>query len=143
MRIKIIKSIFTISYFAILSYLVFFLGRRKGAYSIGINLVPIRNTMREYKLIHEIGTFNYFSNIFGNILLFMPLPIILKTVLGIGRFSRILLLSVLLSFTIELLQYVLKLGVADIDDIILNTTGVIVGYLLIPFFKKTIGPTIL
>ena len=126
---------FAFSYFVILFYLVFFAGRRKNAYSYGFNLVPIRNTFREFRYISEIGVFNYYSNIFGNILLFLPLPIILNLVFKVCRFSSILLQCILFSFAIEILQYIFKVGVADIDDIILNTIGVCIGYLFISFLK--------
>jgi glycopeptide antibiotics resistance protein len=140
---KLLQLVFTTSYFTILFYLVFFLGRRKDAYSYGINLVPLLNTLREYKFIAAIGRFNYFSNIFGNILLFIPFPIILKTVFRVTRLLYLLSFSILLSFMIELFQYIFRVGVADIDDIILNTVGAFVGCVLISLFNNTPAPVIL
>ena len=136
--VTILKLIFTFSYFTILFYLVFFIARRRSGYSYNVNLIPIRNTWRELRYITEIGRFNYLSNIFGNILLFLPLPIILKMFLKVYKFSTVLLISMMLSISIESLQYIFKVGVADIDDVILNTIGACIGYFIITHSKKSL-----
>lgn len=140
--INTIKLIFTFSYFAILFYLVFFIGRRRNGESHDVNLVPIRNNWRDLKYITEIGRFNYLSNIFGNILLFLPLPVILKMFLKVYKFSTVLLISMLLSIAIESLQFIFKVGVADIDDVILNSIGACVGFFIISHSTKTLGSLI-
>jgi colanic acid biosynthesis glycosyl transferase WcaI len=139
---NIFKLIFTSSYFIILFYLVFFISRRRGGYSYDINLVPVRNTLRELNYLTEIGRFNYFSNIFGNILLFFPLPIILKMYLKVYKFSTVLFISMFFSTAIETLQYIFRVGVADIDDVILNTIGACFGYFFISQSKRTLGSLI-
>jgi glycopeptide antibiotics resistance protein len=140
MKIKIInaaKLIFTFSYFTTLFYLVFFIGRRRIDYAHDINLIPIRDNWNNLKYISEIGRFNYFSNIIGNILLFIPLPVILKMYLRVNKFSTVLLFSLMLSIIIESLQYIFKVGVADIDDVILNCLGACLGYFFIIVSKRT------
>jgi colanic acid biosynthesis glycosyl transferase WcaI len=136
---KLFKLLFSGSYFTILFYLVFFISRRRSGYSYDINLVPVINTWRELKYLAEIGRFNYLSNIFGNILLFFPLPVILKMYIKVYKFLNVLLISMLFSIAIETLQYIFKVGVADIDDVILNTVGACFGYYFIAHSKKTLG----
>jgi glycopeptide antibiotics resistance protein len=138
----ILKYIFTISYFVILFYLVFFIGRRRGGYSYSVNLVPIKNTWKELRYINGIGRFNYFSNIFGNILLFLPFPVVLKMFLKVYKFSTVLFMSLLLSIAIESLQFIFKVGVADIDDVILNTIGACIGYFFISQSKNSLSSLI-
>ena len=58
-----------------------------------------------------------FINVIGNIVLYIPLYILLN-----GKFIIILVLIIVL----ELLQYILELGVFDIIDILLNITGLII-----------------
>jgi len=58
-------------------------------------------------------------NILGNILLFIPLGIMNKTIIK----------SVLIIILIEILQLLLKKGIFDVVDIVLNTFGVILGFL--------------
>jgi glycopeptide antibiotics resistance protein len=143
--ITILKYIFTISYFVILFYLVFFIGRRRGGHTYSanlVNLIPVRNTWRELKYIDGIGRFNYFSNIFGNILLFLPFPVVLKMFLKVYKFSSVLIISILLSISIESIQFIFKVGVADIDDVILNTIGACIGYFFISQSKNSLSSLI-
>ncbi|MBB6637203.1 VanZ family protein [Cohnella thailandensis] len=82
-------------------------------------------------------------NFFGNIALFVPAGILIR--IGLGRR---LLLAVLISFAVslglEISQLVLMIGTFDVDDLILNTSGGLIGYLLIrmaealdaPFHRK-------
>ncbi|WP_208587088.1 VanZ family protein [Gracilibacillus suaedae] len=42
----------------------------------------------------------------------------------------------LLSLTIEIMQLITKLGVFDVDDLILNTLSGYIGFRLLTLFKK-------
>ncbi len=86
---------------------------------------------------------NSFMNLVGNILLFLPLgllyPLIRKKRVG---FLEIFLISLGTTVLIESLQYLfLTSRRADIDDIILNLLGGILGYGLYRWMNrgKTIG----
>lgn len=67
-------------------------------------------------------------NVLGNIIWFVPLGIFLPTMFEKMNFIKCILYSFLLSFTIEVCQYVFYTGISDIDDIIFNVFGGIVGY---------------
>jgi glycopeptide antibiotics resistance protein len=140
--VNIIKIVFTVSYFAILFYLVFFIARRRHSYHYDLNLIPLRNTLIEFRYTATIGRFNYYSNIFGNILLFFPLPFILKIFIREYKFSTVLSISIAFSIAIESLQYIFEVGVADIDDVILNTIGACIGYFIITRSKKSLSSLI-
>ncbi len=70
----------------------------------------------------------------GNIILTMPFGFLATLLKNNKKILSILCLIVLFSFMIEMLQLVIGLGIGyryrnvDIDDIILNTIGGIVGY---------------
>ena len=68
-------------------------------------------------------------NLAGNVICFMPLGFVLP-ILSNHRwgFFRITLISALASLCVELVQLVSKLGSCDVDDIILNTCGGMIGY---------------
>lgn len=77
------------------------------------------------------------KNVVGNVILFMPLAYVLYFVIGkIPKMLHFLCASVLLSMLIELLQYLENISgltnytsrVTDIDDIILNVVGALIGY---------------
>ncbi|MCI1881934.1 MAG: VanZ family protein [Sporolactobacillus sp.] len=70
------------------------------------------------------------KNIFGNLLLFLPfgclLPLVLRRIRG---FFALILAAILFSFVIELAQYSFASRIFDIDDILLNTIGAVIGRL--------------
>ncbi|GAA4731525.1 VanZ family protein [Flavisolibacter ginsenosidimutans] len=68
-------------------------------------------------------------NIFGNILLFVPmgffLPYFFKR---INSYKRLVLLAGFMSLCIEVLQLITATGEFDADDVLLNTVGALIGY---------------
>ncbi|WP_432155251.1 MULTISPECIES: VanZ family protein [unclassified Streptomyces] len=69
----------------------------------------------------------------GNILLGLPFGVLVPVVApGTRGVTRVLLLTVIVMLLVELAQGALVTGRAfDIDDVILNTTGALIGYLLL------------
>jgi len=74
---------------------------------------------------------SFLLNIVGNIVGFMPcgffLPVISRRS---RRWFNTVLLSFLFSLCIETIQLIFKVGSFDVDDMILNTLGGILGYIL-------------
>lgn len=107
------------------------------------NLVPFKEIFR-----YEVGSRLFIKNIIGNILLFLPYGYFASDYLRIKKVWPICLLTMLVSITIECVQ--LNIGrTYDIDDVILNTVGGILGFWLyrlierikvkLPKFFKTDG----
>ena len=72
-----------------------------------------------------------FLNIFGNVLAFMPFGFFLPVIWVRTRHWYItVLLSFAMSLLVETMQLVGKVGSFDVDDLILNTLGGVIGYLL-------------
>ena len=74
-------------------------------------------------------------NTLGNVALFMPLGILLPLVdTRFRSLKRVLLLALCLSLTIETLQFALRFvgnpRAVDIDDVLLNTLGACLGFLI-------------
>lgn len=84
-----------------------------------------------YVLEHVVGMESFLLNIVGNIVGFMPcgffLPVISRRS---RRWFNTVLLSFLFSLCIETIQLIFKVGSFDVDDMILNTLGGILGYIL-------------
>ncbi|MDQ0897563.1 MULTISPECIES: VanZ family protein [unclassified Paenibacillus] len=80
-------------------------------------------------------------NLVGNILAFMPYGIFLlllsksKTISLIGVFIQSLGMSILL----ECLQVFFSIGNFDVDDLILNTSGGLLGYCVFRLYGKYVG----
>ena len=71
------------------------------------------------------------ANLFGNVVMFVPLGIFLHQLFAVlRRFSRYFLLTVLLIVLLELTQAVTGLGTFDVDDVMLNLLGATLGWLL-------------
>ena len=71
------------------------------------------------------------GNLIGNVVGFIPFGYILPILYKKRRNWRdIILLTMELSLLIEIIQLVLRVGCCDIDDIILNTFGGWLGYIL-------------
>ena len=88
-----------------------------------VNLIPFVNIL-DYDIKREAAI-----NIIGNISMFIPtgviMPILYKR---LDCFWKVLLAGAGLSFVIEVIQLLFPGSVTDIDDLILNTLGVAVGY---------------
>lgn len=94
------------------------------------NLVLFREIKRFIIYRDQLGTFAVFSNLFGNILIFMPFGYFL-TMAGKSRsFFKTLFYSMGLSLCVEVLQLLTRVGSFDVDDIFLNTIGGVLGFVL-------------
>lgn len=93
------------------------------------NTTPFRS-IREYAYGYHHYNFDiWFFNLFGNVLLFVPLGFLLPILFSKARrFPMTVLWSLLASLAIELTQYATHLGSFDVDDLILNALGGAIGY---------------
>ena len=70
-----------------------------------------------------------------NILLFVPIGLLASVVLNKWRLLKVFVFGGCLSVSVELLQLALRKGVCNIDDVINNVTGCIIGYGLFLMIK--------
>lgn len=77
-----------------------------------------------------------FLNLAGNIALLMPIGFLISLIYRDIRWKKVLIVGVLSGLTIELLQTVLKVGIFDIDDVILNALGVFLGFVAYVYLAK-------
>ena len=79
-------------------------------------------------IMRSPDTFFKIKNIFGNIIMFVPIGFLLPTIwIRYRDLYKTTLFGMFLSLSIEVMQMPLARG-TDIDDIILNTLGVVLGY---------------
>ena len=75
-------------------------------------------------------------NIVLNIAMFIPAGILFPLVFPkLDRWYKVTAAGAGMSFVIELLQLILNRGAADIDDLITNTLGCVIGYSLLAAFR--------
>ncbi|MDF2505446.1 MAG: VanZ family protein [Clostridium sp.] len=94
-----------------------------------INLIPFHSIMEYISgSSANIKTFA-FGNVVGNIVIFIPLGIYFPLFKNDKRVITNLLFIFIVSLFVEIIQGLLGIGVSDIDDIILNCFGGLIGIL--------------
>ena len=113
-----------------------------------INIIPFATIIGYISglLFEDININIVVINLATNLLLFAPMgffiPILFdKKVKNIKQFGMVM---VLITMLVEILQFITYSGSTDIDDIILNTTGAIIIYMLMKtkFVKKLLNKVI-
>lgn len=96
-----------------------------------IELIPFQDI---FGYLFDGRWFDFVYLFFGNILWFVHFGIVCgEKTQGIWK---TLLWTFLLSLTIEVLQFVFSSGYSDVEDLILNTLGGVIGFLLYPLIIK-------
>ncbi|UQB68640.1 VanZ family protein [Epilithonimonas zeae] len=98
-----------------------------------INYIPFQTIIEYVTLVLPYRPFEFSQNILGNIILFIPYGFLGILYPKLNQFKWLLLVFFIIINIIEFSQYYFKRGFADIDDVILNTIGVTIGYFI---YKK-------
>ncbi|KAA2243655.1 VanZ family protein [Chitinophaga agrisoli] len=143
-----LKAVAVVIYGLLLTYIVLWAPVRRrwpieGEYRL--RLIPLKGTLND--LLHPKGHnmlahwVLFLGNFLGNILLFVPYAFILMWVCRITSIRRVVWIGCLTSILLETIQYIYHLGVADVDDVLLNTLGTALGaYLYKTFFSRLNTP---
>lgn len=129
-------TILLIVYLCVLFYFLFFsekMGRTHSTYGYQYNLTPFHEMKRFFNLLTMQHSWKPFLlNVVGNIIAFMPFGFLLPKVF---EKTRTLFLIILFSFEMslfaELIQLIFQLGCFDVDDLLLNTFGGFLGFLVL------------
>lgn len=96
----------------------------------GNNLIPFKEIFR-----YSLGSRLFIKNVLGNVVMFIPYGFFCSYILKENRYLPILVLTLIASVSIETTQ--LMIGrVFDIDDIMLNTVGGMIGFYIYILFLK-------
>ncbi len=84
-----------------------------------------------WKLRLGLSHFDFYYQSLGNVVWFIPFGLILPLMLRTKHKAlHVIIYGLLLSMCIECLQFYMHTGIADIDDVIFNTTGAFIGALI-------------
>lgn len=121
-------------YLACLIYFMFFsesYGRTMEHREYQYNLVLFQEIKRFIRYRDVLGPMAVLINVVGNVAVFIPfgfaLPLLFEKTQG---FVRVMILSFSTSLLAETMQLILRVGCFDVDDLLLNTVGGCIGYLL-------------
>ena len=98
------------------------------------NFIPF-STIIGY-LLNEHGFLVAGVNLLGNVALFVPIGFVIPLVFKNSTWKKSIFIAIVAGLTIEIMQAVTNLGIFDVDDVILNALGVMVGYWAIHFLVK-------
>ena len=110
-------------------------------FKINSNIVPFKTIVNYIRLSFGGYVTLAWTNVFGNFILILPLGMLLPCLIKwVNRFWKISLIGLLTVICIEGLQCIFRVGIIDIDDLILNLSGIMLGYALIkiPIFYKAL-----
>jgi len=127
-KVKKLSQIIVFIYYVILLFNMAFFAR----YNIidSYNLKPFKSIIN---IINSCNIYSIIINIFGNLLILVPLEYFIIELFKVQKTSINIIVSFIIVLIIELLQYIFKVGVFDVDDLILCTIGMNLFFLL---YKK-------
>lgn len=154
---KIIRNMLSVCFICYMILLVYFLffseeyGRNEPYSSYQYNFTLFRELNRYIQYRSQIGIMYFLINVVGNVVAFMPFGFLVPVLYReqrkggahMGHYFRSFLfvsfLGFLFSLAVETVQLVTKVGCFDVDDLLLNTIGVMLGYVVYYISKKMIG----
>lgn len=124
------KIIFILYIFFLLYFLIFseLYGRSGVMENYHYNLTPFQEIERFWEYREQLGIWSYI-NLFGNILIFVPFGFFEPLASKKRSFWSTLVDGCLMSLVVEIFQLITKVGRFDVDDLLLNTSGVAIGYI--------------
>lgn len=104
-----------------------------------INIIPIKETIATF-MHSQAGAMNSIRNIIGNVIAFIPLGFFIPLLFDkFNNYKRILKVGFLSSLAIEITQLFVGSNICDIDDIIYNTLGSLIGLICFKMFEMIIS----
>ena len=122
------KDLFILT-FILYMFLLFSLVTSTDFESYSNNFIPFKEIMR-----YSIDSSLFYKNVIGNVLLFVPFGYFVSSILQNKKLYINLIVTFITSLSIEIIQMNIERSF-DIDDILLNMIGGIVGYLFYRFIN--------
>lgn len=133
---KRIRTIGKILFVAYVGFVIWFLifsdwyGRTGEMQEYHYNLELFKEIKRFWDYREQVGYFAMFTNLFGNVIIFMPFGFFLPMASRYRSSISTLFASFGLSLCVEVFQFITKVGSFDVDDLLLNTIGGVIGHML-------------
>ena len=128
-------------YLCLLAYFMFFsesFGRTDTDRGYAYNLVPLKEITRYFRYYRTLGMPLFLINIVGNMVAFMPFGFFLPIISRRSRkWYNTVSFGLIFSLILETLQLIFKVGSFDVDDMLLNTVGAGLGFLVYRAVQRT------
>jgi len=135
-----IQSSFLVYVFMVLTLTGYFILFREIAAYGWWHRVLLRVQTKERINLHPFLMFKQFrlasTQVIGNLVMLLPLAIYIPLLFPrLSGFFRVFIICLCASISIELMQLITSVRSTDIDDVILNTSGAVIGYVLYKFLR--------
>ena len=133
---KALRGLGKVLFVLYIGFLIYFLifsdwyGRTGEMQEYHYNLVLFKEIKRFWQYRHQLGFFAMFTNLFGNVIIFIPVGFFLPMASKDRSCFATLFWSFGLSLCVETFQLLTKVGSFDVDDILLNTIGGVAGHII-------------
>ena len=104
-----------------------------------VNLIPFASIADYVGGSAEARRFA-FANLAGNILVFVPLGAYVAFLRRRARIWSNVLIVAAVSVAVEVIQWAAAVGTSDVDDVILNTLGGLIGVLVVVGLRRGLRP---
>lgn len=134
MMLKKFYKFIILPYTIFLLYLMFFgMGRLQYEDNI-VRIKPIVSTI--WFIQETISWLDIIRIVLGNVVMFIPFGFLGWVFPQLNNLKSLIITFVSTIVIVEALQYFSRLGVFDVDDVILNTFGVFLGFLIRNFLER-------
>jgi glycopeptide antibiotics resistance protein len=140
-RMKMLVFIILASYLLLTSWLLFFNNGsidRQTYYQDKervVNMVPFSSIQQYIRQAQENGgpyRYRAVRLIGGNLVMLLPWGFLAPLIFNfLYRTWRVAISGLVISLAAELIQFIFRIGVFEADDLLLNTSGALLGYLLL------------
>ena len=131
---RVLEILLFVVYLAVLCYFLFIADRMGRTFSERVyhyNLMPLKEIGRFWTYRQTLGVWSVLMNLIGNVVAFIPIGLFRPRLFpACRRFILTVVLAFEFSLCVEILQLVWKVGSFDVDDLLLNTLGGILGFLV-------------
>jgi glycopeptide antibiotics resistance protein len=104
------------------------------------NIVPLDTIGRYLRAMHSLPFRVWGVNLLGNIGIFVPFGILLPIIwVSLRRLGSLLLTVVVALVILEVSQMLLGAGTMDVDDVLLNVLGMLIGRVVYELLRKRLG----
>lgn len=135
--LKKIYTIIIVPYTLFLLYLMF-LGMGRFQYEENlITVEPFFSTLKFIQGTHR--TIDIVTIVLGNVLMFIPFGFLGWVIPELRKLKPLLFGFISCIVIVEALQYFTRMGIFEVDDIILNTFGVYIGWVLRRFLDRKLN----
>lgn len=132
-RLRILGKILFVLYIGFIVYFLLFsewYGRTGVMQEYRYNLELFKEINRFWTYREQLGWYAVATNLFGNVLIFVPFGFFLPMASKYRSFFAAVFYSFALSLCVETFQLFSKVGSFDVDDLLLNTVGGALGYVV-------------